>query len=274
MRQAMDSVLSQEGVDVELIVIDDGSTDSSPEILKEYAGRIKVFRQPNSKQAVAQNRGLRAATGEYIAYLDSDDICLPGRLRLQVEYLQANPDVDIVYTATQYIDAAGEIFYTKIPKAPNPIRLLYLNDVPHSAVMHRRKSVSQVGYFDESYPNQDWDYWVRFSEYTRLGLLTTPLVKYRAHPLNLTHTRKNKWNYYRRNRMMLLYKTLERRKFPFWLLLCYLRAWLEWKFLSNPILSNLCPKVWWRIHYLWNLVEGKLVYALSWGSAYPKCWRE
>ena len=266
-------MLAQEGVRVELIVIDDGSTDSSPKIIKSYRDKIVSLWQPNSRQAVAQNYGLRVATGEYIAYLDSDDISLPNRLNLQVQYLCDHPEIDMVYTATEYICAEGKSLFVKIPASPNPLRLLYLNDVPHSSVMHRRSLIPRIGYFDESYPNQDWDYWVRFSEVTRLGLIPSPLVKYREHPANLTHTRKNKANQYRWTRMILLRKTLIRRGHSFWLLLCYWRACTEWWFLSVPLWSEFCPKVWWRIHSIFNLLERIILSLISMGRAYPDCWK-
>lgn len=273
LREAIDSVLSQEGVRVELVVVDDGSTDGSPGIIKEYSGRITSIWQPNSRQAVAQNNAIRNSVGEYVAYLDSDDVCLPGRLRRQVDFLEKNPDFDLVYCATEYIDSEGNTLMIKIPKEPDPLRLLYLNDVPHSAVMHRRGALERVGLFDETYPNQDWDLWVRFSEVSRLGLLPLPLVKYREHPANLTNSRKGNPDHYRWTRMMLLKKTLERRGNPFWLRLAYLRAILEWRIFSCALLRGLSPRLWWRGHYVMNLLEQRVLSVMFGGETMPECWK-
>ena len=89
--EAVESALSQDYENVELIVVDDGSTDRTYEILSDFGERIRLFRQHNAGPGAARNRGLDHAGGEFIAFLDSDDVWAPGKLRAQVSHLQRNP---------------------------------------------------------------------------------------------------------------------------------------------------------------------------------------
>ena len=274
LREAIDSVLAQEGVNVEIIAIDDGSTDGSPDILATYEGRIVCRRQTNSGQAMAMNEALKLATGEYVAYLDADDVCLPDRLSAQVRYLQSYPHIDLVYTATEYIEADGRSMGVKRVNPPDPLRLLFLNDVPHSTVMHRRAALDRVGVFDASYLNHDWDLWVRFSESSRLGFIPTPLVRYRVHPTNVSRTRRRALNHHRWARMIMLGKTWERRGRPCWLRLLYERARIEWWLLTHPVVSERAGLLWWYTHVFFNAIEMHLVRWIVREAAYPKPWRE
>src|SRR5512143_3730544 len=94
LRQALESALAQTYRPLEIVVVDDGSTDETPAILAEFGTRIRALRQPNSGSAAARNAALDAARGELIAFLDADDLWLPQKLAVQVEYLREHPDVD------------------------------------------------------------------------------------------------------------------------------------------------------------------------------------
>lgn len=274
LRQTLDNVLAQEGVEFEVIVVDDGSTDESPTILAEYEGRVVFRRQENAGQATAMNAALEIARGEYIAFLDADDLCLPGRLRIQATYLDTHPGVDLVYTPSEYIDADGQNLGVKEVREPDPLRLLYLNDIPHSSVMLRRSALESVGGFDSSYLNHDWDLWVRISEHSLLGLIRDPLVQYRVHEANVSRTRRCPLNHYRRARMTMLKKTRSRRGDARWLTAAYVRAWLEWRLLSNPVWSERGGRLWWRSHVLVNAVEMHLVQWTVGAATYPLPWRQ
>jgi glycosyltransferase involved in cell wall biosynthesis len=94
--EALDSVLDQEGVPgLGVVVVDDGSTDSTPEILEGYAGRIRVIRQDNAGVAAARNRGLAEVSTEFVAFQDADDVWLPGKLRKQLDCFEENPALDL-----------------------------------------------------------------------------------------------------------------------------------------------------------------------------------
>ena len=219
------------------------------------------------------NEGLKLAKGEYVAYLDADDVCLPGRLFEQVKYLQTHPEIDLVYAATEYIDENGFSMGVKRLKAPDPLQLLYLNYVPHSTVMHRRTALEAVGDFDASYLNHDWDLWVRFSECSRFGCIHKPLVQYRVHASNVSRTRQRPLNHYRWARMIMLRKTWERRGRSFWLRFLFERARFEWWLLKHPIVSERAGRIWWHAHVLFNAIEMHLIKWIVRKKAYPAPWR-
>ena len=108
--QAIESVLAQTHTNIELHVVDDGSTDESGKILKSYSTdkRIHTYFQENSGQAVARNLGVQHAKGEYICFLDSDNVWLPDKIERQLEIFERNPSVDVVYGDLITIDEAGE----------------------------------------------------------------------------------------------------------------------------------------------------------------------
>jgi len=176
---AIKSVLTQTDADYELIVVDDGSTDATATLLRTYDG-VTVLRQTRQGVSAARNRGVRAARGELIAFLDSDDYWLPGKLSVQVRYFDENPDTLICQTEEIWIrrgvrvnpgrrhrKRAGMIF--------EPSLALCL--VSPSAVMLRRSLFEAMGGFDEQLPAcEDYDLWLRVGCRYPIGLIETPLI--------------------------------------------------------------------------------------------------
>src|SRR4051812_6975653 len=97
--EALKSALAQDYANKEIIVVDDGSTDSTPQILSTFSREIRVFRQSNGGAPVARNAAIAQARGKYLAFLDADDLWLPQKLSAQITYLEAHPDVGMVYSA-------------------------------------------------------------------------------------------------------------------------------------------------------------------------------
>lgn len=225
-QDAVDSVLNQTYKDFEIIVINDGSTDKTEEILREYGDKIRWKSQENQGHAVARNSGISVAKGEYFAFLDADDMCMPDRLELQVDYLDKHPAVGLVYTDYYQIDEEGEI--TKlISWSGNGALLIQQNYVPGSSCMCRSECLDTVGVFDaDTLGSCDWDMWIRISERYPMHRIPKPLFKYRIHSKN-TSLRPNRMDYDRKLQIMILEKAYDRRGKPFWLKAKIIRAKVE-----------------------------------------------
>jgi teichuronic acid biosynthesis glycosyltransferase TuaG len=247
-REAIDSVLNQTYKDFEVIVINDGSTDKTEEILRQYGDKIRWKSQENKGQASAVNEGIKMAEGRYIAYLDADDVCLRERFENQVEYLCRHPDVALVYSDSYEIDGHGQILRTRKSRPHDGFVLLQTNYIGRSAVMHKRECLDEVGLFDESITgDDDWDMWIRISEEFEMRYTGRPLVKYRVHGGNVSLTRPGRLGRGRRMKVRILERAYERRERPFWLKLMLMRAKIEWRIGKIPLVGERFPLVWWGV---------------------------
>lgn len=178
--QAIDSVLSQTFQHHELIVVDDGSSDATPDLLAGYGDRIKVIRQRNQGVSAARNRGIRSASGEYVALLDSDDYWLPEKLEKQVAFFKAHPDARICQTEEIWIRNGKRVNPKKRHQKYSGMifeKTLPLCLVSPSAVMIRKTLLKEVGVFDESLPAcEDYDLWLRIAWKYPVYLIDTPLI--------------------------------------------------------------------------------------------------
>ena len=179
-KEAIDSVLAQSFIDFELIVVDDGSTDDTSEILDSYRDDIKVLSQENNGVSAARNRGVATASGIFIAFLDSDDLWLPEKLSSQVDFFNSNPDALICQTEEIWVRKNMRVNPKKRHKKPwgmifEPSLDLCL--VSPSAVMIKRSLFEEVGVFDETLPAcEDYDLWLRISCRYPVFLIDTPLI--------------------------------------------------------------------------------------------------
>jgi len=180
LKEAADSVLDQDYPNFELIVVDDGSTDDTPELLATYGEKITVIRQPNRGVSAARNRGIAGAKGELIAFLDSDDLWLPGKLTKQLEFFHANPNALICQTEEIWIRRGKRVNPKNKHKKISGMIFepsLHLCLVSPSAVMMRRSLFEKVGLFDETLPAcEDYDLWLRVSRQYPVYLLDIPLI--------------------------------------------------------------------------------------------------
>ncbi|MGM0452831.1 MAG: glycosyltransferase family 2 protein [Thermodesulfobacteriota bacterium] len=177
---AIDSVLAQEYDNFELIVVDDGSTDDTVALLAGYGDQIRVVSQDNRGVSAARNRGIEAAEGELLAFVDSDDYWLAGKLRTQVDYMAAHPEIAICQTEERWIRNGRRVnpgFRHKKPAGDIFVPSLALCLISPSAVMLRRELLDTVGGFDETLPAcEDYDLWLQITSQYPVGLIETPLI--------------------------------------------------------------------------------------------------
>lgn len=179
-KSAIDSVLAQDYGPMELIVVDDGSTDDTPRLLSAYGNRLHLIRQDNRGVSAARNTGIRAATGELIALLDSDDEWLPDKLNAQVDYFNTHPDALICQTEEIWMRNGVRVNPGKRHRKQAGMifeRSLALCLVSPSAVMMRRALLEEVGLFDESLAAcEDYDLWLRIAWKHPVHLIDQPLI--------------------------------------------------------------------------------------------------
>jgi glycosyltransferase involved in cell wall biosynthesis len=195
LREAVESVLSQTYSPVEIIVVDDGSTDDTPVLLDAYHGRIKVLRQSNHGVSAARNLGIRYAQGAFIALLDSDDYWQPDKLALQIEYFDTHPEALICQTEEIWMRNGvrvnpGHRHKKQDGRIFEPSLALCL--ISPSAVMMHNALLEEVGLFDESLPAcEDYDLWLRVTCKYPVGLVDTPaIVKRGGHADQLSAMRE------------------------------------------------------------------------------------
>lgn len=189
LRETVDSILSQEGVSLEFIIVNDGSTDESPQILDEYAERdprIRIIHQENQGLTRALIAGCAAATGDYVARQDVGDVSLPNRLRKQIARIKQSPDIVLVSCGTRFVGPDGEHLYDSVQDGESAEAALLTLDLAqihgpshHGSTLFSRACYEQVsGYRQAFYFAQDIDLWVRLAEQGRYVVF--PEVLYQA----------------------------------------------------------------------------------------------
>jgi glycosyltransferase involved in cell wall biosynthesis len=186
-REALDSALSQDFAPFEVVVVDDGSTDGTGEILRGYGDRIRLHRQENAGQSAAVNRGVETARGDLVALLDTDDAWLPGKLRRQVPLLDADPGAAILYAALEFMDGEGRTIPDPRPPRRTPSGevlgdLLAGNFLRTPTVIFRRDLFLAAGGYDPALACvNDWDMWLRLATGRRVIRDPVPSARYRLH---------------------------------------------------------------------------------------------
>ncbi len=185
--EAIDSALAQDYPHQEILVIDDGSTDHTPEVAGAYKDRIRYIRQENRGPSGAKNRGILEARGEFIAFLDGDDRWRPGKLVKQLECFHNNPAVSLVY-ADRAVFRGGVILRPSLRSEGQELyrghvldQLLMWMVIPFSSTMVRRKCLIEAGLFDERWrAADDFDLWLRIGRLFEMDYVDEVLLEYRA----------------------------------------------------------------------------------------------
>ncbi len=187
-KNTIDSVLNQTFTDFELIVVNDGSQDSTLAVLNEIQNaRIRVFSFPNSGVSASRNRGLAEAEGEFISFLDADDLWTPDKLESQLKALEKNPQAAVAYSWSDWIDESGQFLRAggHITVNGKAYEKLLLRDFVESGSnpLIRRKALEEVGTFDESLAfAEDWDLWLRLAARYEYVAVPSPQILYRISP--------------------------------------------------------------------------------------------
>ena len=189
LKRSIDSVLSQDFLDFELIIIDDGSTDHSNEILINYEqiDKVNVVRQKNKGLSVTNNIALKMSSSHYIMRLDADDYLLKNALSVLTSRMEADPDLALVFPDYYEVDEYGEILHRV--KRHDFEKDVTLYDIPaHGAcTMFRRDVLRDVGGYDENITRQDgYDIWLKIAYRYKVANINEPLFYYRKHPKSLT----------------------------------------------------------------------------------------
>ena len=185
-KETIESVLNQTFTDFEIIVINDGSKDETIQIVESLQDpRIKLFSYPNAGQAASRNRGISKAVGEFIAFLDADDLWTPDKLEAQLKALQENPQAAVAYSWTDFIDESGKFLR---PGAYMSVtgdvykHLLVVNFLENgSNPLIRASALAEVGDFDGSVtPAEDWDMWLRLAIRYQFVAVPSAQILYRV----------------------------------------------------------------------------------------------
>ena len=184
-QRTVDSVLAQSYPCLEVIVVDDGSTDNTSQKMASYKDKIRYISKANGGACSARNTGIHASSGEYVAFIDCDDLYEPRKIEVCAVYLNAHPQYGFVHTAAHLIDHQDKIegIYDH-PKSRRQgwitRQLILGNHIGNSTALIRREVLFQAGLFDESiFTPGDWDLWLRLSETAQVGYIPEPLTKYR-----------------------------------------------------------------------------------------------
>ncbi|MES1939161.1 family 2 glycosyl transferase [Salinisphaera sp. T5B8] len=195
---AIESVLAQTFTDFELLIIDDGSTDATPAVIAGFAGdpRLRVVTHAENRgRPMARNHGVDLARGEYIAFLDADDLCAPHRLHRQVSYLDAHTDIAGVGSWMNCIDARGNALPGQTYAVPTDAddiacRMLYDCALVQGSMMLRRSAFEHYRYDEAFWIAQDYELWARMIRTLKFANQPEPMTSYRRHDsqVSVTHT--------------------------------------------------------------------------------------
>lgn len=209
---AVESVFAQTYENREIIVVNDGSTDQTVEILKQYGDRITLMQSPNAGPSTARNIGIQASHGEFLVFLDADDWILPEKLARQVHFLLTNPEIGVVYSGGYRFRTLAngskslvslvstDLLNQGLGADSDTLSILLLqNPFPIHCAMCRRETVVSVGGFDAAlYGLEDWDLWLRIAPLAAFAYLPGEVAIYRQLPESITYQQSRQIIAYRR----------------------------------------------------------------------------
>jgi glycosyltransferase involved in cell wall biosynthesis len=235
--EAIQSCLDQDYTEKEIIVVNDGSPDNTREVARSFGDRIVYIEQENRGLSAARNAGIRAAAGDYVALLDSDDVLLPGSLAVRAAFLDDHEDITLVCSDVVLFDEGGDMglksaFSGKPKKAANLRWETVGYYISANSAMVRRRAFDKAGLFDEGLRGgaEDWLMWVKMSRFFNMAYLDRPLTRYRIHGESATSD-SNRINLANRSAVRSIVDTPELRGYPrhFRSRLLYYRFATSWR---------------------------------------------
>lgn len=191
--EAIESLLNQSMPDFELLIVNDGSTDKTTDVVKKYTDpRIRLIENEVNKGSIfSRNRAVKESCASYIAILDSDDVALPRRFEVEINFLDNHPDFGVVGTAVEVIDEYGKpknvVWKNKLPPEMIPATLLFQNYFANSSVMFRKSAMpSEENLYRDMNPADDYDLWLRLDKKWKMWNVSEILTKYRVHGNQMT----------------------------------------------------------------------------------------
>ena len=189
LKQCLESVLDQSYSNTEIILIDDGSTDNSLEIAKEFSHGIRIIKQPNMGVNAARNKGIAISHGEYVALCDSDDLWSRDKIALQVKELQSDSKVVLVHSSYHLMDACGKVIGFKQASYSGDLAFEFILKPssaltgPPSGVMFKKVIDGELILFDEQLKGnaEDWDFFRRICQKGTVKAISDPQLFYRVH---------------------------------------------------------------------------------------------
>lgn len=194
LREAIESILSQTFSDYTFLIIDDGSTDNSANIIRSYSDpRITlVINEINLGISKTLNFGIEHSSTKYLARMDQDDISLPKRIEEQVNFMESHPDIGVCGAWITAFGANGTEYVKKLPTNNDDIKvaLLFNNPMAHPTIMMRKSTLDKFGlrYDPLNDGLEDYDLWERAANVTKLANIPRALLRYRLHPVQLSRT--------------------------------------------------------------------------------------
>jgi len=200
LEEAIESVLNQTYKNIEIIIVDDGSTDNTSEVVKSFDNKIIYIQQKNKGASGARNTGIKKANGQYIAFLDADDMWLKNKLEKQIEFIQNNPEIGLLGTGCYQMIDMSKMIHKKIFPAKNEILqkdLIKYNPFIQSSVMIKKDVFNHIDLYDEKFKeSEDYDLWLRIAQKYKVANLEQSLVTKKYYAKGLSKDKDNKQLYF------------------------------------------------------------------------------